>query len=143
MRNATRNPSRSLLTAGLLASAAFLLVAVESFRREPGRDFLKKDGGSGGFPLLAQTDSPVFNDLNGEAMLTDIERSIQREYQREKRPIAEREAKVDEVRESLSGDDRFPVPRSGRRRCELLQSLPGRSAPRAGRAGVAHRPRRV
>src|SRR5262249_11799999 len=30
-RNAARNPGRSLLTAGLLASAAFLLVAVEAF----------------------------------------------------------------------------------------------------------------
>jgi hypothetical protein len=38
-RNATRNPTRSLLTAGLLAAAAFLLVAVESFRREPEKDF--------------------------------------------------------------------------------------------------------
>ena len=55
MRNATRNPTRSLLTAGLLASAAFLLVAVESFRREPDRDFREKSGGSGGFPLLAES----------------------------------------------------------------------------------------
>ncbi len=107
-RNATRNPTRSLLTAGLLASAAFLLVAVESFRREPGRDFLKKDGGSGGFPLLAQTDSPVFNDLNGEAMLTDIERSIQRKYQQERRPAAEREAKVEEVRRVFQATKVYP-----------------------------------
>ena len=33
-RNAARNPTRSLLTAALLAAAAFLLVAVESFRRQ-------------------------------------------------------------------------------------------------------------
>src|SRR5262249_42234066 len=31
-RNAGRHPSRSLLTAGLIASSAFLIVAVESFR---------------------------------------------------------------------------------------------------------------
>src|SRR5205823_13648703 len=33
VRNAARNPVRSMLTAGLLASAAFLIVAVEAFRR--------------------------------------------------------------------------------------------------------------
>jgi putative ABC transport system permease protein len=108
MRNATRNPMRSLLTAGLLASAAFLLVAVESFRREPDRDFLKKDGGSGGFPLLAETDAPVFNDLTGEAMLTDIERSIQRQYQREKRSVQERQAKVAEIRKAFAASTVFP-----------------------------------
>lgn len=107
-RNATRNPTRSLLTAGLLASAAFLLVAVESFRREPDRDFLAKTGGSGGFPLVAQTDSPVFNDLTGEAMLDDIERAIQRKYQQEKRPAAEREAKVEEVRQAFAAATVFP-----------------------------------
>ncbi len=60
MRNAARNPTRSLLTAALLASAAFLLVAVESFRREPGRDFLDVNGGSGGFNLLAEADVPLY-----------------------------------------------------------------------------------
>jgi hypothetical protein len=59
-RNAARNPARSLLTAALLASAAFLLVAVESFRREPGREFLDKHGGSGGFNLIAEADVPLY-----------------------------------------------------------------------------------
>jgi len=63
-RNASRHPARSLLTAGLLASAAFLVVAVESFRRQPDRDFLKKEGGSGGFSLMAETDVPIYQDLN-------------------------------------------------------------------------------
>lgn len=67
VRNAARHPSRSLLTAGLLAAAAFLLVGVESFRREPGKDFLRKEGGSGGFALLAESDLPLFRDLNTEA----------------------------------------------------------------------------
>jgi ABC-type lipoprotein release transport system permease subunit len=64
VRNAARHPTRSLLTAGLLASAAFLIVAVESFRREPDKDFLNKSSGSGGFALLAEADLPVFQDLN-------------------------------------------------------------------------------
>lgn len=60
VRNASRNPTRSLLTAALLASAAFLLVAVESFRREPGRDFSQKTGGSGGFNLIGESDVPLY-----------------------------------------------------------------------------------
>ncbi|MCE9533132.1 MAG: ABC transporter permease [Planctomycetes bacterium] len=65
-RNAVRNPTRSLLTAALLASASFLLVAVESFRREPDKDFLSKSGGSGGFPLLAESATPIDFDLTDE-----------------------------------------------------------------------------
>jgi ABC-type antimicrobial peptide transport system permease subunit len=66
VRNGARNPLRSLLTAGLLASAAFLIVAVDSFRRTTGKDFLNKDSGSGGFTLLAEADVPIFQDLNTE-----------------------------------------------------------------------------
>ena len=64
VRNAARHRLCSLLTAGLLASAAFLLVGVESFRRTAGADYLDKNSGSGGFPLLAESDLPVFLDLN-------------------------------------------------------------------------------
>jgi hypothetical protein len=63
VRNAARHPVRSLLTGGLLASAAFLIVAVESFHRDPGADFLTQKGGSGGFALMAETDVPVYQDL--------------------------------------------------------------------------------
>lgn len=72
VRNASRHPARSLLTAGLLASAAFLLVGVEPFRRQPGQDFLSKDAGSGGFALLAESDLPLFVDLNSEAGRRDV-----------------------------------------------------------------------
>jgi hypothetical protein len=60
IRNAARNPVRSLLTIALLASAAFLLVAVESFRRQSGGEFLDVTGGSGGFNLIAETDVPLY-----------------------------------------------------------------------------------
>lgn len=60
VRNAGRNPGRSLLTATLIAVATFLLVAVESFRRRPDLDFAEKTGGSGGFRLIAEADVPVF-----------------------------------------------------------------------------------
>src|SRR5205823_4042061 len=63
-RNAGRHPTRSLLTVGLLAAATFLVVAVQAFHREPGRDFLEKTGGSGGFALIAEAQMPIFQDLN-------------------------------------------------------------------------------
>jgi hypothetical protein len=75
-RNAVRNPTRSLLTAGLLAAAAFLLVAVELFRREPEKDFADKKGGSGGFLFYAESSSPIDFDLNDEEGRTQIEDSL-------------------------------------------------------------------
>jgi ABC-type antimicrobial peptide transport system permease subunit len=66
VRNAARHPVRSLLTAGLLAAAAFLLVAVEAFRRraEPGGD--QAASPTGGFSLLAESDLPIFLDLSSD-----------------------------------------------------------------------------
>ncbi len=80
-RNAVRNPTRSILTAGLLASAAFLLVAVESFRREPEKDFLQKDGGSGGFPLIAEAATPIDFDPNDPAGRIEIRDALMKLYQ--------------------------------------------------------------
>jgi len=67
VRNAARNPTRSLLSMALLAAAAFLLVAVESFRRQPGSDFLDVAGGSGGFNLIVETEVPLFQSF-GDAL---------------------------------------------------------------------------
>jgi ABC-type antimicrobial peptide transport system permease subunit len=64
VRNAGRHPLRSLLTVGLLGAAVFVVVAVQAFHRDVGADFLGKDGGSGGFPLLAESDLPIYQDLN-------------------------------------------------------------------------------
>ncbi len=80
-RNAERNPTRSILTASLLASAAFLLVAVESFRREPEKDFLDKKGGSGGFPYLAESATPIDFDLDDEDGREQIESGLKKHYQ--------------------------------------------------------------
>jgi putative ABC transport system permease protein len=66
VRNGARHPVRSLLTAGLLASATFLVVAVQSFHRDPGTDFLDPHGGSGGFTLLAESDVPLYQDLTSD-----------------------------------------------------------------------------
>jgi hypothetical protein len=62
IRNAARHPARSLLTAGLLASAAFLIVAVEAFRRQA--DPRETASANGGFSLLAESDLPLIRDLN-------------------------------------------------------------------------------
>jgi ABC-type antimicrobial peptide transport system permease subunit len=79
-RNAARNPTRSLLTAALLASAAFLLVAVESFRRQPGREFLDERGGSGGFNLIAETDVPLYQPFDTGPGRGDLEDRLQTAY---------------------------------------------------------------
>lgn len=79
-RNAARNPSRSLLTAALLAAAAFLLVAVESFRRQPDQEFLTKNGGSGGFNLIAETDVPLFQSFDEGLGRVDLEKQLKRAY---------------------------------------------------------------
>ena len=81
VRNAARNPARSLLMASLIASATFLLVAVESFRRRPDLDFAEKTGGSGGFPLIAEADVPVFQPFDREPGLGDLMERLQVVYQ--------------------------------------------------------------
>jgi len=58
LRNAGRNPGRSVATIGLMATASFLIVALSSFRLGP------SDAGAGGFDLLAQSAEPIFVDLN-------------------------------------------------------------------------------
>jgi putative ABC transport system permease protein len=79
-RNAARNRTRSLLSAALLASAAFLLVAVESFRRQPGTEFLDKFGGSGGFNLIAESDLPTFQSFDSGPGRDDLENRLQEAF---------------------------------------------------------------
>jgi ABC-type antimicrobial peptide transport system permease subunit len=67
MRNAARRPTRSVLTAGLTAAAAFIIVAVSAFQHDPAADVLRKDSGAGGFSLIAETSLPLLHDLNTPA----------------------------------------------------------------------------
>ncbi|MEO8495658.1 MAG: ABC transporter permease, partial [Planctomycetota bacterium] len=60
IRNAGRNPARSVTTIGLMATASFLIVALSSFRLAP------SNAGAGGFDLVAQSSESVFVDLNSE-----------------------------------------------------------------------------
>jgi ABC-type antimicrobial peptide transport system permease subunit len=80
-RNAGRNPTRSLLTATLIAFATFLIVSVESFRRKPDEDFLMPTGGSGGFRLVAETDVPVFQRFDRDPGKSDLLDRLQEVYQ--------------------------------------------------------------
>lgn len=58
MRSARRNRRRSLLTAGLIASASFLIVSLEAFRLDP-TESGGRNAGSGGFALYAESAAPL------------------------------------------------------------------------------------
>jgi putative ABC transport system permease protein len=64
LRNAGRNPGRSALCIGLIASACFLIVAVSAFRLDPTQQTPTLNSGNGGFALAAESDQPIFNDPN-------------------------------------------------------------------------------
>ncbi|HEY1065470.1 MAG TPA: ABC transporter permease, partial [Pirellulales bacterium] len=64
MRNVARNPGRSVLTVGLVASATFLIVAMSAFHIDPSLIGPDKNSGNGGFSFVAESDQPVFVDLN-------------------------------------------------------------------------------
>jgi len=65
-RNAARNPTRSVITMGLIATASFLIVATSSFRLAP------TDTGVGGFQLVAEASQPVFGDLNSPSVRDEL-----------------------------------------------------------------------
>ena len=61
-RNATSRPGRSVLCIALIASAAFIIVAVDAFHREGGGFELDPKSGTGGYVLLADTLLPIAHD---------------------------------------------------------------------------------
>jgi hypothetical protein len=64
LRNAARNPGRSTLSVGLMASACFLIVAVSAFRLDPSQQTPSKSSGNGGFAIVAESDQPIFQNLD-------------------------------------------------------------------------------
>jgi ABC-type antimicrobial peptide transport system permease subunit len=66
IRNASHRPARSVLVIALISSAVFLVVALDAFRRPP---VVASDphSGTGGFPLAAESQLPIFWDLNTPA----------------------------------------------------------------------------
>ena len=64
IRGVARNPLRSTLTIGLMAVATFLIVAVSAFQLDAPNRGPSLHSGDGGFALIAQTDQPIYQDLN-------------------------------------------------------------------------------
>ncbi len=71
-RNAARNPGRSVLSVALVSSACFVIVAVGANRLQPQRGVLPKESGTGGFALVAQSETPILKDLSSRESLTDL-----------------------------------------------------------------------
>ncbi|HXU36710.1 MAG TPA: FtsX-like permease family protein [Blastocatellia bacterium] len=63
-RNATYRPGRSVLCIALIASASFIIVAVDAFKQDKPASSLNKKSGSGGFPLMAESLLPLYHDPN-------------------------------------------------------------------------------
>jgi len=64
VRSLARNPGRSTLTIGLVASASFLIVSVSAFHMDLSEQTPNRKSGNGGFALVAETDQPVYHNLN-------------------------------------------------------------------------------
>jgi len=65
-RNLSIRPGRTILVASLIASATFLVISVESFRRE-GATARAKNSGTGGYVLAAESVRPIYYDPNDTA----------------------------------------------------------------------------
>lgn len=63
-RSAAFRPSRSVLSAALIASAAFIIVSVDAFRREGGELTTDPKSGTGGYVLFAESEIPLLHNPN-------------------------------------------------------------------------------
>jgi ABC-type lipoprotein release transport system permease subunit len=75
VRNARRHPGRSLLTAGLIAAATFVLAALEVMRLDVAPGEAGRDSATGGYGLWAEADVPLHEDLNTPAGRTALDLS--------------------------------------------------------------------
>ncbi len=75
--NAGRRPLRSTLTIGLTAMASFLIVGLSAFEIDPHEGTPAFKSGDGGFNLVAQSDQPIYQDLNSPEGRSDIGFSAQ------------------------------------------------------------------
>ena len=62
MRNGGRNPTRSVLSASLVACASFMIVTVAMNRHDIGAQEPSRSSGDGGFRLIAESATPLFLD---------------------------------------------------------------------------------
>jgi len=66
-RSAAFRPSRSVLSAALIASAAFIIVAVDAFRRGGAEIAGDARSGTGGYVLVARSEMPIVENPNTAA----------------------------------------------------------------------------
>ena len=64
LRNAADRPGRSVLAIGVVASATFILIAVDAFRRDA-PIAADRHAGTGGYPLVVELLLPLVSDPNG------------------------------------------------------------------------------
>ena len=85
-RSAAFRPSRSVLSAALIASAAFIIVSVDAFRREGGELTADPKSGTGGYVLFAESELPLLHNPNEpggrEALLIQAPELAQVRYTR-------------------------------------------------------------
>ena len=67
VRAAGRRVGRSVATITLLACGSFLIVAVAAGRSDPAAEAHRRDSGAGGFALVGESASAVYEDLNSRA----------------------------------------------------------------------------
>ncbi|MFC1494916.1 FtsX-like permease family protein, partial [Thermodesulfobacteriota bacterium] len=67
LRNNTRRRSRSMAVIAMLACGVFMVVAVGANRKDSGAGAEKRESGTGGFALYAESSVPVMQDLNSES----------------------------------------------------------------------------
>ncbi|MDQ3755909.1 MAG: ABC transporter permease, partial [Acidobacteriota bacterium] len=77
LRQTTHRPGRSVLCIALIASATFIVVAVEAFRRDAHMGVAERQSGTGGYTLLAETLLPLVHHPNTaegrEALSLDVD----------------------------------------------------------------------
>ena len=66
-RGASFRPARSVLSAALVAAAAFIIVSVDAFRKDGGGLTRDTQSGTGGYVLLAQSDVPIVENPDTKA----------------------------------------------------------------------------
>jgi ABC-type antimicrobial peptide transport system permease subunit len=80
IRNASFRPGRSVLVIALISSAVFLVVALDAFRRPP-VSATDPHAGTGGFPFAAESQLPLFWELNTPAGRDNLNLSAMKDAQ--------------------------------------------------------------
>jgi hypothetical protein len=71
-RSAAFRPARSVLSAGLIAAATFIIVSVDAFRRGGGEITQSVHTSTGGYALLARSELPLVLNPNGPSGREDL-----------------------------------------------------------------------